>query len=127
MYDKSFIDECLYGVGDIEDIYDYIQYWHTHQMDKSLEEFLGLTDYEYNAWIKNDDNILREILRCRKDNIPFETYRYLSDDEKLAAHSYSIMTEEDYEAAVDYLKESAEEDNNARDKDDPNKTVVFFD
>lgn len=90
MYDKSFIDECLYGLGDIEDIYDYIQYWHTHQMDISLEEFLGLTDYEYNVWIRNDDNILREILRCRKDNIPFETYRYLSDDEKLAARSYSI-------------------------------------
>lgn len=37
------------------------------------------------------------------------------------------MTEEDYEAAVDYLKECAEEDNSARDEDDPNKTVVFFD
>lgn len=38
-----------------------------------------------------------------------------------------LMTEEDYEAAVDYLKECAEEDNSARDEDDPNKTVVFFD
>lgn len=90
MYDKSFIDECLYGIGDIEDIYDYIQYWHTHQTNKSLEEFLGLTEYEYNAWIKNDDSIIRDILRCRRDNIEFEDYGYMSDQDKLAARSYSI-------------------------------------
>ena len=90
MYDKSFIDACLYGTGDIEDIYDYIKYWHTHETNKSLEEFLGLTDYEYNIWIKNDDNVLRDILRSRADNLPFEKYQFMSNEERIAARSYSV-------------------------------------
>ena len=34
------------------DLDDYIEYWHTHETGNTLQEFLGLTDYEYEIYIK---------------------------------------------------------------------------
>ncbi len=90
MYEINFINECLYGNAEIDEIDDYIDYWHTHDIDMTLREFLGMTKMEYEEWLKNDDSIIRDILRCRTDHIPFENYKTMSSSEKIAARSYSV-------------------------------------
>lgn len=90
MFENSFIDACLYGDAELEDLDKYVEYWHTHDTKNTLCEFLGMTKYEYEEWLKNDDSIFRDILRCRVDNIPFESFKYMSNDEKIAARSYSV-------------------------------------
>lgn len=90
MYDMTFINACLFGDTDLDELDDYVEYWHTHETGSSLREFLGMSEYEYEEWLKNDDTILRDILRCRVDKISFEEYKHMSDDERVAARSYSI-------------------------------------
>jgi hypothetical protein len=36
------------------------------------------------------DVVIRDILRCRKDKIPYESYQYMSHDQRIAARSYSV-------------------------------------
>lgn len=90
MYIKNFINDCLYGDAELDELDDYVEYWHTHETSVSLREFLGLTKYEYELLITSGNEILRDILRCRADGIPFEDYEYMSDNDKIAARSYSI-------------------------------------
>ena len=90
MFEYSFIDGCLYGTTELEDLDDYVEYWHTHETNNTLREFLGMSPYEYAEWLKLGDAVIRDILRCRVDKTPFEDYRYMTDDQKIAARSYSI-------------------------------------
>lgn len=88
MYKKSFIDACLNAEATLFELDNYIEYWHTHDTEKTLQEFLGLTDYEYEQWGKSSDVIFRDILRCRREGIDYSHYIGLSDFERLAARSY---------------------------------------
>lgn len=90
MFERSFIDECLYGTTDIEDLETYVEYWHTHETGNTLRLFLGMTQYEYAEWLKYGDAVLRDILRCRADGTIFEDYKYMTTEERIAARSYSI-------------------------------------
>ena len=90
MFERSFIDGCLYGTVDLEDLDEYIEYWHTHETQNSLREFLGMSVCEYEEWVKLGDGVIRDILRCRVDNTQFQQYAYMSDEERIAARSYSI-------------------------------------
>ncbi len=90
MFEQNFIDGCLYGTTEIEELDDYVEYWHTHETDNTLRDFLGMTQYEYGEWLKHGNVILRDILRCRVDNTSFEDFGYMTDEERIAARSYSI-------------------------------------
>lgn len=90
MFERDFITGCLYGDVELEDIENYVEYWHTHETNNSLCDFLGMTKYEYTEWLKYGDTVLRDILRCRVDKIAFEQYQYMSSQERIAARSYSI-------------------------------------
>lgn len=91
MYDKSFIDGCLSGEADLEEFDDYVEYWHTHDTGCSLREFLGLTEYEDEELMKSGGYaLLRDILRCRMDNVPFEQYSGMSDQDRLLARSWNL-------------------------------------
>ena len=70
------------------DLDNYIEYWHNNETGNTLQEFLGLTDIEYNQWGKSSDSIFRDILACRQNNINFEHYSVLSENERIAARSY---------------------------------------
>lgn len=78
MFERTFLEACIDGLGDLEDLNDYIDYWQTHELNLSLREFLGMTEYEYEKWLQNDDTIIRDILRCRVDGIPFEEFAKIS-------------------------------------------------
>ena len=103
MYNATFVDDCLNGKASIFNIDDYIEYWHTNETTKTLREFLGLTEYEYEEWGKNSDVILRDILRCRIDNIDFKDYQSYSDEQRIAARSYN-------QDDIDKLKEALNND-----------------
>lgn len=103
MFEKSFVEKCLDGEADIFELDNYIEFWHTHDIDTSLREYLGLTPYEYEMWGSSSDNIFRDILRCRIDNISFEEYQEMNEADRIAARSYDAK-------AIDKLKNRKYED-----------------
>jgi hypothetical protein len=64
--DKSFMESFMAGDASIDDLSDYIEFWHTHKTGISLREFLGITKDEYDRWAKSDDAIFYEFLRYRQ-------------------------------------------------------------
>ena len=88
MYDNSFVQKCLYGEADLFELDEYIEYWHTHDVEVSLREYLGLTPSEYEEWGNGSDKIFRDILRCRMEGISFEAYQGMNNEQRIAARSY---------------------------------------
>lgn len=103
MFERSFIDKCLVGEADIFELDKYIEFWHTHDVNTSLREYLGLSPYEYKMWGNSSDSIFRDILRCRMDNISFEDYQGMSESDRLAARSYDAE-------AINKLKNKKDKD-----------------
>ena len=54
MYEMNFINNCLYGLTDIEEIDDYVEAWHNGQSNLKLSDYLGMTQDEYEAWIQKE-------------------------------------------------------------------------
>lgn len=48
LLDKNNIDDC-------------VEYWHKNETGQSLQEFLGLSDSEYEAWLQKGNDILEKI------------------------------------------------------------------
>jgi len=96
VFEKSFIDACLTGDALLDDIEDYIEYWHENESGLELNEFLGMTTYEYANWLKTgEDMVLRDIIEARNVNIPYFTYETMTPEVRLAARSYKkSMVEE---------------------------------
>ena len=86
----NFIDRCLYGLTDCEEIDDYVDYWHSHDTQNTLSEFLGMRPEEYEEWAKYGDAVLREILRCRADGKPFRPHEETKEKERIAVRTYSV-------------------------------------
>lgn len=84
----NFIQDCLEGDAILNDLDKYIDKWHDDTTDdaQTLQEFLGLTAYEYHQWILTGSNtIFREIVHCRHHSIQFEEYEKTSSNLNLAA------------------------------------------
>ena len=88
MYENSFVQKCLNGEADLSELDEYIEYWHTHDVEISLREFLGLTHREYEEWGNGGDSIFRDILRCRIEGISFEDYQGMNNEQRRAARSF---------------------------------------
>lgn len=102
MYNKNFIQACLDGEATVFEIENYVEYWHENDIDISLREFLGLTEYEYVEWGKNSNSILRDILRCRVEGIDFKIYNQMTETDRIAARCYDAEK-------VDQLKKEKHE------------------
>ena len=80
---KNFTEQILYLSLNKEfcivSIDDYIKYWHEHETGNTLQEFLGLTDYECEQWGKSSDSIFRDIIFCRQRQIDFSQYNILPE------------------------------------------------
>ena len=74
MFENSFIDGCLSGKTDIKELDAYVEYWHTHKTGNTLQSFLGMSQDEYIAWLRNGDAVIQDILSCRADGISFQNY-----------------------------------------------------
>ncbi|MCL2089249.1 MAG: hypothetical protein FWH14_07175 [Oscillospiraceae bacterium] len=75
---NNFIDDCLSAKAYILDLDKYIEYWHENETNNTLQDFLGLTEYEYEQWGKSSDSIFRDILSCRQNGIDFTQYKLKS-------------------------------------------------
>lgn len=90
MFEKSFIDACLLGEVSLDAIDDYIEAWHTQDIDVDIETFLGMTPYEYKEWLKcGEDIILRDILAAREEGVSYEKYKDMSEESRIAARSFN--------------------------------------
>lgn len=105
MFEKSFVQMCLNGELSLFDLDEYIEYWHMNDIGVSLQEYLGLTDYEYEMWGRSSDLIFRDILYCRQNGIDFKSYHSLSDNERIAARSFD-------QDGIDKLKQQIEDEEN---------------
>ena len=89
MFEVSFVNACLSGEILLDAIDDYIEYWHTHETGVSIETFLGMTEYEYTQWLlSGEDIILNDILAAREENIPYEQYKSMGYEQRIAARSF---------------------------------------
>lgn len=66
--EKNFVSDCLEkGLDnlDVNKIDDYVEYWHTHDTNTSLREFLGFAEEEYRKWVTNSNDVIKDILNDR--------------------------------------------------------------
>ena len=52
---KSFIELCIGGDVSPSDIDRFVREWHEGDSEKSLAEYLGMTDEEYASWVEKPD------------------------------------------------------------------------
>ncbi len=65
----NFIDEIFQGTATIDELDHKVGFWHTHQTNNSLQDFLGLSDQEYDLWMKSSNDIFNVFIYCRKNDI----------------------------------------------------------
>lgn len=88
---KNFIEDCLSGEAFLDEIDNYVKEWHEDEsIDCDLDEYIGLTEYESEKWMQEGNDILRDILYCRRHKISYEDYELMTSDKKIAARSYNI-------------------------------------
>ena len=87
---KNFIEDCLTEGVLLEEIDDYVEYWHSNNVNISLEEFLGMNDSEYEDWLIKGDDVIRDVLYCRRHDIDYDRYVRMNRDERIAARSYNL-------------------------------------
>lgn len=55
---KSFIEKCLEGGVLFSEIHDYIEQWHeSADIDVPLNEYLGMTQEEYDLFVMDEKNL----------------------------------------------------------------------
>lgn len=65
-HNESFMDRCVADKARPADIDYYVSYWHSHETGKSLQDFLGMTDREFELLGKSEDGIIDKIIAHRK-------------------------------------------------------------
>lgn len=70
----NFIEQVIQSTASISEIDDNVEFWHTHDTGNSLQEFLGMTKEEFELWAKSGDDILNDIVYCRKNNLTISEY-----------------------------------------------------
>ena len=93
---KNFVADFFEEGLMIEDIDDYVEYWHNSETEQSLKDFLGLNDYEYEMWMREGNGVIRDILYCRRHNLDLRNYYKMSTGEKIAARSYNLNEIKEY-------------------------------
>ncbi|KGK89374.1 hypothetical protein DP73_09970 [Desulfosporosinus sp. HMP52] len=67
MSKKSFIQDCINADALLEEIDDYIDFWHDNDIEATIYEFLGMSQKEYRMWVEND-KILKYIFTAHVEN-----------------------------------------------------------
>lgn len=60
--EPSFIDDLMEGTATFSDIDKYVEYWHIHDTGRTLQDFLGLTDEEFEEWGKSSNECLDKVI-----------------------------------------------------------------
>lgn len=76
MDETTFTDDLIDGKATIDDYDDYVDRWHASADDeRSLAEYLGLTEEEYSIVFRNPE-LISDILIARQDSAPFSAEAY---------------------------------------------------
>ena len=70
----TFIEGVLSGDYLINEIDDFVDEWHDSDGDKSLSEFLGMTEEEYKLWVTKGDSSLKAIIFSRVNQISLDSF-----------------------------------------------------
>lgn len=62
---SNFINKCLSGDAFLDEIDDYIDEWHDGNSNLLLNEFLGMTEEEYN-YFAMDEDVLPFIIKSHR-------------------------------------------------------------
>ena len=65
--EPTFIEKCMNNQETPENIDAYIEQWHNSQSNKSLSEFLGMTENEYALYLETNRDIINKIIKQRGD------------------------------------------------------------
>ena len=60
------LNRTAYPVDTAADLDALVEYWHTHETDNSLQEFLGISREEYQLWLTEGDQALLDAVRQRR-------------------------------------------------------------
>lgn len=57
--EATFVESCVAGSATLDQIDSWIESWHKGDIGRSMElrELLGMTCYEYSAWMKDPEAI----------------------------------------------------------------------
>lgn len=72
---KTFMEKCVDGEASVEEVDEYVEYWHTHEIDMPLHEYLGLSPSEYALWGREDNGYLEQFLKVRKERYILYNFR----------------------------------------------------
>jgi hypothetical protein len=78
---KLFIDLCVEGAASPGDISLHIREWRDKDCFEPLEDYLGLTTEELDAYL-DDPKALPDIIDARKLSVTLDEYRERKKDEK---------------------------------------------
>lgn len=74
MMPSNYVNDVLNGEAILDDIDEYVSFWHERNIELTLQEFLGFTDYEYGRWLVQGNSVVRDILFCRRKGLSLEEY-----------------------------------------------------
>ena len=66
----TFVQLCLDGEADLDDIHDYLEAWHDSSSTGEVWDYLGLTKEEYFAWTEEPWS-LRFVLNAKSKGEKF--------------------------------------------------------
>ena len=94
---RNFISDVLEEGVMLDEIEDYVKEWHDSvDIKMTLQEFIGLDNYEYEIWLIEGDDILRDVLYCRRHGLKLKDYYEMSSGDKIAARSYDLNAIKEY-------------------------------
>lgn len=114
---KNFIVDCLNKNAKVDDLDKYVEFWHTYETGKTLQEFLGMTDSEYERWGKNSNEVVEHFLIERKNR-----YRKLTDAEYNVLQMISSNTHMD---EWFWLEEAEDGSDYVHNLDDESEMTLF--
>jgi hypothetical protein len=100
----TFVERCLQGRANLDEIDDYIDEWRNSTDDRELHDYLGMSWDEYRLWVERPA-ALRHILFSRRHNVPLESVleKYALDREPVAARARDAEEARD---VLDWLKKT---------------------
>ncbi len=63
---NTFINKCILGEENPENIEDYVDMWHESESTLELHEYIGLTEDEYETWLRYPEKLPQIISNHKK-------------------------------------------------------------
>lgn len=104
-FNKPYAEALREGLIQVDEIDDYVEYWHKHDTGNSLEEFLGMTKTEMVQWIKNGNNYLPAILGIEMEPPKMPVCKMCNRELGVRLPDGSIICKSDYIEDNDYCFE----------------------